>query len=68
MGYSITCFKDKQIMSKDYKIEIWLRLICKEIESMHNTPEWLCNAQGYWAEHVDITILMDVLTQDLTIF
>ncbi len=53
MGYSITCFKYKQIMSKDYKIEIWLRLICKEIESMQNTPEWLCNAQEYWAEHVD---------------
>lgn len=53
MGYSITSYIDKNIMSKDYKMEVWFRLICKEISNIPSIPEWLCEAQNYWLEHVD---------------
>jgi len=53
MGYSITSYIDKNIMSKDYKIEVWFRLICKEISNIPSIPEWLCEAQKYWLDHVD---------------
>lgn len=53
MGYSITSYIDKNIMSKDYKIEVWFRLICNEISNIPNIPEWLCEAQNYWLDHVD---------------
>lgn len=53
MGYSITAYIDKNILSKDYKIEVWFRLICKEISRIPIIPEWLCEAQSYWLEHVE---------------
>lgn len=34
MGHSITVYKQKNMISKDYKIEIWFRYVCQEIEKM----------------------------------
>ncbi|MFZ5986884.1 MAG: hypothetical protein ACOYWZ_07155 [Bacillota bacterium] len=51
MGTSFTSYNDKHIRSKDYKIEVWLLLLCKEIGEMSNAPEWLEKAKTYWFEH-----------------
>lgn len=53
MGHSVTLYGDKRIITKDYKIEIWLRNICNQIEAMDKVPKWLEEAQEYWAEHVE---------------
>lgn len=52
MGHSITSYKGKNIISKDYKIEIWFKYICKEIDKIDKLPKWLAEAKRYWKDQV----------------
>lgn len=71
MGYSITEYKEKKIISMDFKIEIWLRHICREVTKISDVPLWLDKAQKYWVDHVENYVngcidprLDDFLTND----
>lgn len=53
MGHSITVYKQKNMISKDYKIEIWFRYVCQEIEKMEEPPKWLTDAKEEWKDTVN---------------
>ena len=56
MGHSFTSFNDKHIRSKDYKVETWLFLICREIEKLSDKPEWLRSAHEKWLSEARLSI------------
>ncbi len=51
MGHSFTDFRGKHILSKDYKIETWLRLMAQEIDFLAVSPAWLRDVRDFWIDH-----------------
>lgn len=51
MGHSFTSFRGKHVRAKDYKIETWLRLMVRQIDSLSVVPTSLHVAHDYWVDH-----------------
>ena len=55
MGHSVTDFRGASFTAKDYKVEVWLGLLAREIEQIQNPPEWLTIAGNHWREQAKIS-------------
>ena len=53
MGHSVTSFKSVHVTAKDWKVELWLRLLAYEIDVDRAAPGWARDAAAYWKKHAD---------------
>ena len=53
MGHSFTTYKGKSILSKDFKVQTWLYLICREIDKAEDIPEWVIEAKRHWMQEAE---------------
>lgn len=53
VAHSLTIFRGVGFSSRDWKVEVWLRLLLCEVACMPCAPEWLDRARGHWQEQVN---------------
>lgn len=56
MGHSFTNFRGNGFDAKDYKLEVWLRLLVGEVDRMPEPPLWLVEARVFWQHQSEIAI------------
>ena len=56
MGHSTTVFREMGFTAKDWKLEVWLHFLVREIDQMPRPPDWLCKARDYWSEQATLAI------------
>lgn len=74
MGHSITDFRGDAFIAKDWKLEVWLHLLAREVDKMPKPPGWLLEARAYWHEQATLSIngcidagLTEFLTDDVRV-
>lgn len=53
MGHSYTTLNGQTILTQDLILQVWLVLVCDEIDQMENAPLWLQDAQEKWWNEVE---------------
>jgi len=56
MGHSTTVFREVGFTAKDWKLEVWLHLLAREVDQMPNPPAWLSTARDFWREQATLSI------------
>ncbi|XGV97485.1 MAG: hypothetical protein ACAF41_32790 [Leptolyngbya sp. BL-A-14] len=56
MGHSSVSFRGKHICAKDFKIEVWLFLLVREIDQLPEIPSWLREARDFWYQEATLSI------------
>lgn len=56
MGHSTTDFRGVGFTAKDWKVEVWLHLLAREVDQMPNPPAWLSAARDFWRIQVTPSI------------
>jgi hypothetical protein len=56
MGHSTTVFRDVGFTAKDWKLQVWLHLLAREVDQMVSPPDWLSTARNYWREQATLSI------------
>jgi hypothetical protein len=54
MGHSAIHFRGFGFTAKDWKVEVWLHLLAREIDQLPNPPAWLNCARDYWREQITL--------------
>jgi hypothetical protein len=49
MGHSITDFRRQCFGTKDFKLDVWLKLLARTIAREECPPGWLAEARDYWS-------------------
>lgn len=48
MGSSYVDFRERGFWTRDSGAEVWLYLVCAEIDRLESTPDWLRDAREHW--------------------
>lgn len=56
MGHSTTVFRGVGFTAKDWRMEVWLRLLAREVDRMQSPPSWLSAARDYWLNQAELSI------------
>lgn len=56
MGHSYTSCRGNGFDAKDYKLEVWLRLLIIEVGRLPEPPLWLVEARDFWRHQSEIAI------------
>ena len=56
MGHSITDFRGAGFTARDWKVEVWLQLLAREVDQLSTPPAWLAAARDHWREQATLRI------------
>ncbi len=56
MGHSTIVFHGVGFTTKDWKLEVWLHLLAREVDQMPNPTPWLITARDFWREQAKLSI------------
>lgn len=56
MGHSITDFRGVGFTARDWKLEVWLQLLAREVDQLPSPPAWLAAARDHWREQANLRI------------
>ncbi|MBC7970933.1 MAG: hypothetical protein H7Z11_12565 [Verrucomicrobia bacterium] len=56
MGHSSVSLRGKHICAKDFKVQVWLFLLVREIDNMPEIEFWLKEARDFWQEEATLFI------------
>ena len=56
MGTTSTSFRGVTLLARDWKVQVWLHLLVREVDRLDDRPEWLLEARKYWSETATIAI------------
>jgi hypothetical protein len=56
MGHSTILFRGNGFTAKDWKTQVWLQLLAREVDQMPQPPAWLSTARDFWREQATLAI------------
>jgi hypothetical protein len=56
MGHSTTVFGGVGFTAKDWKLELWLNLLAREVDKVTKPPSWLMTIRDYWRQQAKLSI------------
>ncbi len=56
MGHSTTVFRGVGFTAKDWKLEVWLHLLAREVDKLANPPTWLTAIRDFWREQATLSV------------